>query len=103
MKDSIYFLLIFHFHQPLGNFSWVIEHAYEKAYLPLLKTIKKFPKLKLCLHFSGPLLNYLFKNHPDYLEEISNLVNHNQIEIIGGGFFEPIFAIIPKMDQIKHQ
>jgi len=98
-EGTVFFSIIFHFHQPCGNFPWVIEDAYQKAYLPLLKTISKYPRINTNLHYSGPLLLWLQKNHPKYLDQLSMLIRKNQVEIMGGGFYEPIMAIIPEEDR----
>jgi len=99
MKEKINFALIFHFHQPVGNFDHVIEHAYQKSYLPLIQMIKKFPKIKVGLHYTGYLLEWLEKNHPEYFDLIKEMSNEGQIEIIGGAYYEPIIAVIPDRDK----
>ncbi len=99
MKEKINFALVFHFHQPIGNFDHVIEHAYQKSYLPLIKMIKKFPKIKVSLHYTGYLLEWLEKNHPEYDDILKEMSNEGQIEIIGGAFYEPIIPIIPDRDK----
>ncbi|UCG04293.1 MAG: DUF1926 domain-containing protein [Candidatus Heimdallarchaeota archaeon] len=98
-QGTVYFPIVWHAHQPVGNFPWVIENAYQKAYLPLLQTISKYPEIKSSLHISGSLLLWLQDNHPEYLEQIVTLHNQKQIEIIGGGFYEPILAVIPDRDK----
>ena len=98
-EGTIYFNIVFHHHQPVGNFPWVIEEIYQNSYLPLILTIAKYPKIKANFHYSGFLLIWLQKNHPEYLEQVSNLVNSNQVEIVGGGFFEPILSFIPEKDR----
>lgn len=100
-EGTVYFSIIWHAHQPLGNFPWVIEEAYQKAYFPLLQMIAKYPEIKSNLHFSGPLLMWLHDNHPEYLDQVVNLYHRNQIEIVGGGFYDPILAIIPDKDKEK--
>ncbi len=99
-KDgTVFFPMIWHAHQPVGNFPWVIEEAYQKAYLPLIQTISKYPTIKSSFHISGPLLNWIQETHPEYLEQIVTLYSRKQIEIIGGGFYEPILATIPDRDK----
>ncbi|MFX1516626.1 MAG: alpha-amylase/4-alpha-glucanotransferase domain-containing protein [Promethearchaeota archaeon] len=100
-QGTIYFPIVWHAHQPIGNFSWIIEDAYQKAYLPLIQMISKYPEIKSNLHLSGPLLIWLQKNHPEYLEQIDFLHRRKQIEVIGGGFYEPILAVIPDRDKEK--
>ena len=98
-QGTVYFPIVWHAHQPIGNFPWVIENAYQKAYLPLLQTISKYPEIKSSLHISGSLLMWLQDNHPEYLEQIVTLYTRKQLEIIGGGFYEPILAAIPDRDK----
>jgi hypothetical protein len=88
-------------HQPLGNFPWVFQDAYEKSYHPLLETLSKYPEIKVNLHITGPLLLWLKDNQPEYLNLICDLYKKNQIEIVGGGFYEPILAILPEADRQK--
>lgn len=98
--DKLKFIMVFHNHQPVGNFDYVFEMAYNQAYKPFLDIFKKF-NLKMTLHISGPLFIWLNKNKPSYIEEIANLVEKGQIEILGSGYSEPILAVIPKNDAIQ--
>mgnify|MGYP000536624170 CR=1 FL=1 len=93
-------LLAIHNHQPTGNFQDVIESAYQKAYLPFLKTLEKHPEIKLTLHYSGNLLLWLKKNHGDFLDLVRRLIRHERIELLSGGFYEPILPAIPDRDKI---
>jgi alpha-amylase len=99
-EKSIHLPIVFHFHQPVDNFPWVFEDVYEKSYDPLINQIFKFPDVKTTLHFSGNLLEWLIENKPEFLEKLKTMANRGQIEIIGGGFYEPMFAIIPYRDKI---
>ena len=53
----------------------------------------------LALHYSGPLLLWIETNHPEYFELLRSLVQRKQVEMVGGGFYEPILAVIPPEDQ----
>ncbi|MFW9998640.1 MAG: alpha-amylase/4-alpha-glucanotransferase domain-containing protein, partial [Candidatus Hermodarchaeota archaeon] len=100
-KDvSINLPIIFHFHQPVDNFGWVIEDCYQKSYGPLIDNIFKFEDIKFTLHFSGNLLEWLLNNKPEFIKKLKEMAKRGQIEIIGGGYYEPIFAIIPYRDKI---
>jgi alpha-amylase len=98
--NKLSFLTLIHNHQPIGNFDYVFENAYQKSYKPFLDTFKHF-NLKISLHLSGPLYDWLFENHPEYLEEVKQLVKKGNIEIIGSGYYEPILAAIPLRDAIS--
>ncbi|MEW6482513.1 MAG: alpha-amylase/4-alpha-glucanotransferase domain-containing protein [bacterium] len=91
-------LLCLHSHQPVGNFSYVFEDAYQKAYKPFLDVFEKHPEIKINLHYSGCLLEWLLENHPDFLQRIKNLISEGRVEILSGGFYEPILPIIPEAD-----
>ena len=100
IEKSINLPIVFHFHQPVDNFEWVFEDVYKKSYEPLIDNIFKFGDVKFTLHFSGNLLEWLLKNKPTFIEKLKVMAKRNQIEIIGGGYYEPIFAIIPYRDKI---
>ena len=55
----IYLGLAIHNHQPLGNFPWVFEDAYQRAYLPMLEALLRHPSISVALHYSGCLLDWL--------------------------------------------
>ncbi|MBN1801393.1 MAG: DUF1925 domain-containing protein [Candidatus Lokiarchaeota archaeon] len=92
--------MVFHFHQPVDNFEHVIEDCYRKSYGPLINTIYDHPSVKVTLHFSGNLLEWFIENKPKLVNKLKQMAKRNQIEIIGGGFYEPIYAIIPTRDKI---
>jgi alpha-amylase len=55
----------------------------------------------MALHYSGPLLLWIEKNHPEYFARLRKLVASGQVELIGGGFYEPILISIPEEDRIE--
>ncbi len=100
MANRIRLVLALHNHQPIGNFHHVIEQAYQESYLPFLEVFSRFESLKIALHTSGSLIEWLEANHPEYLDRLAGLVARHQVEILGGAFFEPILAMIPPRDRI---
>jgi alpha-amylase len=92
-------VLLLHAHQPVGNFEDVIERAYQDAYLPFIDVLSQHPAIRLGLHYSGPLLEWIERKHPEYFDRLRALVHNGQIEIVGGGFYEPVLAAIPPEDQ----
>ncbi len=99
MKKLI-FLFGIHNHQPVGNFDFVLDMAYEKAYLPFIEVLDRHPKIKMAIHFSGYLFRYIAEHHPDYIEMLKRLVKRGQLEFLTGGFYEPIIPVIPDTDKI---
>ena len=53
------------------------------------------------LHYSGPLLEWIERAHPEYFDRLRALVSSGQVEIVGGGFYEPILVTIPPEDRLE--
>ncbi|MEW6026334.1 MAG: alpha-amylase/4-alpha-glucanotransferase domain-containing protein [Planctomycetota bacterium] len=96
----INFIFCVHNHQPVGNFEDVMESAYKQAYEPFIDVIDRFPQIKFCVHYTGPLLQYLERAHPRFISRLQKMVSDNRVEIIGGGFYEPILPMLPENDKI---
>lgn len=89
-----------HFHQPVDNFDHVFNEAYEKSYRPFIDVLERYTDIKLTLHYSGSLLEWIETNRPELLKRIANLVGKGQVEMMTGGFYEPIVCVIPRRDSI---
>ena len=93
------FTLIVHDHQPVGNLDEVFHQAFRDAYDPFLAFLERRPAFRLAFHHSGPLLQWMALHQPGYLQRLKSLVERGQIELWGGGFFEPILPAIPEVDR----
>jgi hypothetical protein len=100
MSHPLRFCLVLHNHQPIGNFDGVFEQAYQDSYLPFLDVFEQYDGLKLSLHVSGPLAEWLDAHHPEYLDRLAKLVAAGRLEIIGGPFYEPILTMLPARDRV---
>ncbi len=89
-----------HSHQPVGNFDGVFRESYETCYRPFLETLARHPGVRAALHYSGSLLEWMEENEPGYIDNIGSMVERGQVEILSGGFYEPIPPIIPREDAI---
>ncbi len=92
--------LVFHNHQPIGNFGWVNEDHYQKAYLPMVEALERHPGVRVGLHYTGSLLDWLSDAHPDLLDRVRALAERGQVEVVGGGFYEPVLAVLPEIDRV---
>jgi alpha-amylase len=99
ISPKFHLTLLIHAHQPGGNFDHVFANCYEKSYQPFVALLEKHPRIHAALHYSGPLLQWLEKNRPAYFDTLRSLVQRGQIEMVGGGFYEPILVSIPPQDQ----
>src|SRR5580700_8632088 len=99
MPERFHLVLLIHAHQPVGNFGHVLERAYKDSYLPFIEHLEKHPGVHLGLHYSGPLLTWIEEHRPEYFVRLKKLVQAGQVELVGGGFYEPILISIPQEDQ----
>jgi hypothetical protein len=92
--------LAIHNHQPVGNFGWVFAEVYHQAYLPMLEALERHPGVRLSLHYTGPLLEWIAAERPQFLERLASLATLGQVELLGGGLYEPILASLPEHDRV---
>ncbi len=97
--NTINFLLAVHNHQPVGNFDFVVEDAYQKSYRPFLEVLDRHPGIKVGLHNSGCLIDWFVAHRPEYLDQLGRLVERGQVELLTGGYYEPILSAIPEEDR----
>ncbi|MDC0935710.1 DUF1926 domain-containing protein [Pirellulales bacterium] len=100
MKQPLRLVLVLHNHQPIGNFDGVIEQAYQDSYLPFLDVFERFEGMRIALHTSGSLMEWLDAHHPEYVDRLAGMVATGQLEIVGGAYFEPILTMIPPRDRV---
>jgi alpha-amylase/alpha-mannosidase (GH57 family) len=98
--NNLRFLLAVHNHQPVGNFGFVFKRAFEDCYLPFLQEMVRHPAVKFTLHFSGPLWEYMQAKEKGCWELTKEMVGRGQVELLSGGFYEPILSIIPEEDRL---
>ena len=92
MAPRISLALVLHNHQPVGNFGWVIEDTYRSAYEPMLAALERHPGVRVGLHYTGPLLEWLVAEQPHAVERLAALADRGQVEILGGGWAEPVLV-----------
>jgi hypothetical protein len=93
------FVLLIHAHQPVGNFDDVLERSYSHSYQPFVDLLLQHPGIRIGLHFSGPLLEWLEGSHPEYFDRLRELVGRGQAELVGGGFYEQILRLTDYLER----
>ncbi|MBN1243150.1 MAG: DUF1925 domain-containing protein [Spirochaetales bacterium] len=87
-------------HLPPGSSETVLESTYQKSYRPFLSVLYRFPELQATLHYSGSLLVWLERRHPEFIMLLAEMASRKQVELVGGAYFEPILAWVPGPDRI---
>lgn len=93
------FLFAVHNHQPVGNFPPILKTAFRDCYRPLLEGLAAHPSFRFALHFSGPLWEYMEENERTLWDLVRDLAARGQVELLSGGFYEPILSVIPEEDR----
>ena len=89
-----------HNHQPIGNFDSVFEEAYQQSYKPFLDVLEAHPSIRFTQHWTGPLLAWLVRHHPEFIARMKGLVAAGQLELLTGAYYEAVLAIIPPADRV---
>jgi 4-alpha-glucanotransferase len=98
---KFHLVLLIHAHQPVGNFDDVFERSYASSYLPFIEVLERHPAIRVGLHYSGPLLEWIERAHPEYFKRLASMVKSGQVEMVGGGFYEPVLIAIPPQDRLE--
>lgn len=100
MSEALRFLFGVHNHQPAGNFDSVILDAARSAYHPFLEAARAVPGVVLTVHCSGGLLAFLRERARPTFDLLGRLAADGRIELLTGGFYEPILSMLPDDDKV---
>ena len=89
-----------HAHVPSGAPESEFEYVYENKMRPFISNLYRYSNIHAVLHYSGVLLYWVERNHPEFFMLIEDMISRKQAEILGGGFYEPSFPLIPLQDRI---
>ena len=73
--------------------------AYKSVYKPLGAALLANPQIKFSFFFTGTQLEVFKKKNPEFLELIKNLAARKQVEVIGGGYYNPLFPLLLPADR----
>ena len=100
-RGSLRLAFAIHLHQPVGNFDHVFEDHLTGVYRPLLDALHAHGTYPITLHVSGPLLDWLERHAPDFLDDLGARAGRGQIEFLASGRYEPILAALPAADRVE--
>ncbi|MDR2470856.1 MAG: alpha-amylase [Treponema sp.] len=76
------------------------EALYRSRLKPFIAALHRYPKIPAAIHYSGPLLVRLEQKKPELFVLIKELAARKQLELLGGGFYEPAMPLLPLADKI---
>ncbi|AEJ19428.1 alpha-amylase/4-alpha-glucanotransferase domain-containing protein [Gracilinema caldarium] len=98
--NKVKVIILTHHHVPFGSSGEEFESYYTKRLKPLVTSLYKAPHFSILLHCSGVLLEWIEKHHPELFMLLEELINRKQIELLGGGYYEPVFPLLSVTDKI---
>ncbi len=101
MNEGLWFLFGVHNHQPSGNFEFVVEDAVARAYHPFLAAVRECRGFPITVHCSGGLLTFLRERARPTFDLLGRLAADGQVELLTGGFHEPILPMLPDRDKVE--
>jgi len=100
VSEGVRFLFGIHNHQPAGNFDSVVLDAARSAYHPFLEAASAGPGVVLTVHCSGGLLAFFRERSRRTFDLLGRLASEGRIELLTGGFYEPILSMLPDEDKV---
>ncbi|MXX67957.1 MAG: DUF1925 domain-containing protein [Gemmatimonadales bacterium] len=100
-RGPLRFAFAIHLHQPVGNFDHVFEDHLTGVYRPLLDAIHRHGAYPISLHLSGPLVDWIERHAPDFLDDLGERAAEGHIELLASGRYEPILAALSTADRVE--
>ncbi|MBQ0165978.1 MAG: DUF1926 domain-containing protein [Treponema sp.] len=76
------------------------ETEYQTNIKPILTYLYANPSFSLSISMSGLMLEWFDKVHPEFKNVIEELMSRKQIEMIGGGYYNPLFPLLSPVDRV---
>jgi hypothetical protein len=89
-----------HNHVSYGSSDEEFRDIYKRRLKPFILALNKYPAVQGTLHYSGALLHWIERFHPEIFMLLKELISRKQVELLGGGFYEPMMPLISQTDRI---
>ncbi len=84
---------------PSGTGALVLERVLSCVLKPMLTFLYNHPAAKIHLHLTTAEMEWLECNHPEVNMLITDLVKKNQLELLTGGYYQPILQLLQMKDR----
>lgn len=99
VSEPLSLTFVFHGHQPTANSDSLVRQIVENSYIPFLNLVSMNPWFKCCFHLSGSLIDRLLQLFPFIIDRLADLTQKGQVELLGGGYHEPLLPLLPAIDR----
>lgn len=77
----------------------ILEKDYQNVYKPLIKFLYNNPQFKFSIACNGIQISYFKKRRNELITILKNMVDSKQVELIGGGYYNPVLPLIFPIDR----
>ena len=77
----------------------LLDKSFQTVYKPIIKYLYSHPSFPLSFAFSGPQIQYFKKRKNELITILRELVDRKQVEILGGGYNEPLLPLLNSVDR----
>lgn len=77
----------------------ILEKEYQSVFKPALKCMLSHPSLRISFSFNGIQIEYYRKKHSEMFEILHELIQRKQAEVLGGGYYDPVFPLLFPLDR----
>lgn len=77
----------------------LFDKDYKNIYAPLIKFLFSHPDFKFNFSFSGSQITYFKKRKNELFSVCKTMVEREQIEVLGGGFYSPLLPLLYPVDR----
>ncbi|MBR7064258.1 MAG: hypothetical protein IKI31_03845 [Treponema sp.] len=75
------------------------ENVYQNLFKKCIRFLYSTKDFSMFFSFTANQLQFLKKKHPEFIDLCQELISRNQIEILGGGAYNPIFPLLFPVDR----
>lgn len=86
--------------QPPGTSGPEVRRACDRAYFPMLDLLEERPGLRVSMHWSGQLLEWMELHASERLEQLVKLVQGGRVEVLGGLHGGAVLPALPERDAV---
>lgn len=84
---------------PSGTGALVLERVLSCVLKPMLTFLYNNPKTKLHLHLTTAEMEWIECNHPEVNMLIADLAKKDQLELLTGGYYQPVLQLLQTKDR----
>lgn len=85
---------------PAGLDSKDCEEIYQNSYKPLVSALYNLPEFPFSIALTGIFCEWVERHHPEFFMILEEMTSRKQIEILGGGYYSPLFPFLPPIDRV---